>query len=77
MGKLVQFRLTEIEAGQVLDGLEMRAEAYEKTATYLSGGGETGEHFILEEVSDTEEARKIAEFYRKIIASMKSQLKQV
>ena len=73
MKKEVQLRLSDIEAGQVMDGLEMRAEAYERTAAYLSGH-DSGEFFVIEEANDADEAVKIGQFYRRILEKMNRQL---
>lgn len=75
MGKEYTFTLDENEVGQVLDGLEVRTEAWEKTAVYLrSGCLPEGEVFVIEECSDAAEAEGIAEDYRSIIKKISSQL---
>ena len=73
MEKSVQFQFTELEAGQVMDALSIRAEAYERTAAYLKGKNK-GEDFVIEEVKNADEATKIAKFYRRILVSMRSQM---
>jgi hypothetical protein len=67
-GKLVPLVLDELDLGQAMDGIEIRAEAYERTAAYLDGDEEddADDPFIIEEVNDADEARAIAEHYRHI-----------
>ncbi|MDF7807493.1 hypothetical protein P4E94_08590 [Pontiellaceae bacterium B12219] len=67
-----KIELTNVEWGQVLDGLASRAEQYELTAQYYETGVSNGE--ILE-VSHASEARCIAKFYRSIIAQIEKQLR--
>ncbi len=75
MGKDYTFRLNKNEVGQLLDGLSIRAESWERTAEYLhSDSMPEGELFIIEECSDPAEAEGIAEDYRSIIKKISSQL---
>ena len=60
-------RMSTIDIGQAIDGLEARAEAYERTADYLDGKP-SSEIFLAEEVSHSREARAIARHFRAIIA---------
>lgn len=53
-------RLNGLDLGQVIDGLEARATAWSLTATYLENG-DAPNGFVIEECSDAEEARRIAE----------------
>lgn len=74
MGNDCTITLSENEIGQVLDGLEVRADAWEKTAVYLrSGCLPEGEEIIIEECSDATEAEAIAGDYRSIIEKIQSQ----
>ena len=59
-------RLNGLDLGQLIDGLEARATAWRLTATYLETG-DAPDGFGIEECSDSEEARRIAEHYRSII----------
>ncbi len=70
-----QITLNDLEVGQILDGLEMRAESWERTAKYLRTQKiPDGEFFIVEECSKPEEAQGIAERYRSIIARIRVQI---
>jgi hypothetical protein len=62
-------RLSGLDLGQVIDGLEARAEAWRFTAEYLETG-EAPDGFVIEECEDAEEARRIAEHYQRILASI-------
>jgi len=66
-------RLNGIDLGQVIDGLEMRANAWRLTAAYLETG-EAPEGFLIEECDDGEEARRIAEHYQRILTAMVEQM---
>ena len=73
MKKTYHIELDDFDFGQALDGLEIRAEAWEKTATYLRTG-ESPPAFIVEECSDVDEAAKIAAHYRSIISKIHEQM---
>ena len=73
MDKFVSLRLPESDVGQIIDGLTERMIIWKTTEEYL----ETGfSHFgdFIEECSDPEEARFIAEYYEKIIDLINIQL---
>ena len=72
MRKVYRIELDDIDLGQLLDGLEVRAEAWEKTADYYRTGV-APDDFIMEECRDAEEAEKIAAHYRSIIAKILTQ----
>ena len=75
MGKDCRITLSENELGQVLDGLEVRADAWEKTAVYLrSDGVPEDADFVIEECSSADEAGAIANQYRLIMRKITSQL---
>ncbi len=75
MGKDYTFTLNENEVGQLLDGLSIRAESWERTADFLrSGSMPEGKLFIIEDCSDPDEAEAIAEEYRGIIRKIRSQM---
>jgi len=61
--------LDEFDVGQILDGLEVRATAWEKTAIYHRTG-ESPSDTAIEECSDADEAEKIATHYRSIITKI-------
>ena len=65
-----KFELDDLDLGQVLDGLESRASAWEKTAIYYRRGESD---VVVEECRDAEEAQKIAAHYRAIVAKIRMQ----
>ena len=70
-------RLNSHDLGQLIDGLETRANAWRITATYLATGEAPNEDFVAEECDDAEEAQKLADHYDRIIAHvMEQQTKQ-
>jgi hypothetical protein len=72
MPKTYRIELVALDLGQLLDGLEARADAWEKTAHYHRTG-ESPPGFIVEECSDAAEANRIASHYRSIIAKIQKQ----
>ena len=75
MGKTYTIRLESNDLGQLLDGLRCRSEAWHGTADYLESGHTPREDFVIEECSDTAEARAIAADYDRIIATIENQMK--
>ena len=70
-------KLDELDLGQLLDGLEARAESWEKTAEYFRlDEMPEGEFFIVEECSDLDEAEQIAGHYRSIISKIRMQMEE-
>ena len=61
------------DLGQLLDGLAMRAESWERTAEYLLSGYVASEE-VVEECSKPEEADAIAAHYRSIIRKIHEQM---
>ena len=77
MGKDCTFTLNENDVGQLLDGLAIRAESWEKTAGYLRDGSmPEGDIIIIEDCSEPTEADAIAEHYRSIIKRIESQMEE-
>ncbi|MFH1499780.1 MAG: hypothetical protein ABII82_18365 [Verrucomicrobiota bacterium] len=74
MGKPYTIRLDENALGQLLDGLRCRAEAWHGTAKYFETGKTPHENFLIEDCNDTEEARKIAADYDRLIAEIEDQM---
>lgn len=70
--KVYVIRLSGLDLGQVIDGLEVRANAWGLTAEYLETG-EVPDGFMIEECNDAEEARRLAEHYRRILRSLVQQ----
>jgi hypothetical protein len=65
--------LTDIDLGQLLDGLETHRQAWLDTARYLRSGDIPHETFICEECNDAHKAEKIAENYLRIVETIHSQ----
>ncbi len=63
--------LDEVEWGQVLAGLTCRVALYEETVGYYEHGVSYGH---IADVSDADEARNIAEYYKRIIGKIEKQL---
>ena len=75
MALTYRIELNDLDLGQLLDGLETRAESWERTAEYLrTDTMPEGEFFFVEECSKPEEADDIAEHYRSIIRKIHSQM---
>lgn len=75
MATIYRIELTDLDLGQLLDGLETRAESWERTADYLRREiMPEGEFFVVEECSKPEEADGIAEHYRSIIRRIQHQM---
>ena len=72
MNKMYRIELDDFDLGQLLDGLEARAVAWEKTADYHRTG-ESPPDFIVEESNGAGEADGIAKHYRSIIAKILKQ----
>jgi hypothetical protein len=72
-----QINLDDLEVGQILEGLEIRAESWELTAEYLrTQKMPECEFFIVEECNKPEEADAIAERYRSIIVKLRRQIEK-
>ena len=72
MQKFYRIELDAFDLGQLLDGLEVRAEAWERTADYHRTG-ESRADFVVEECADADEAEKVAAHYRSIISKIREQ----
>lgn len=69
-----RLELNENDLGQLMDGLEQRAESWERTADCLRTGAlPDGELFLIEECSDPQEAAAIAAHYRSILRTLQTQ----
>lgn len=62
-------RLNGFDLGQLVDGLEVRADAWRLTAEYMETG-EAPEGSMIEDCNDAEEARKIAGHSERIIEAV-------
>ncbi len=72
MKALYSLKLNENDLGQIIDGLEARAAAWEKTEEYLRTNNSPRD-FIVEECNNADEARSLARNYRSIIANITNQ----
>lgn len=73
--KEVTLSLTEMEVGQLLDGLAALSEEWDNTARFLHTG-ESDEDFMPRDCRDAREANRIAEYYRMIGAKIERHLQQ-
>ncbi|MCB1186955.1 hypothetical protein KDL29_07280 [bacterium] len=73
MDRIYELKLKAVDVFQLLDALDTRAECYERTAAYLETG-EMDELFIIEEVTDANEAREIAKHFRDVQAEINKQI---
>jgi hypothetical protein len=73
MAKEYVIRLNGFDLGQLLDGLEARANAWHHTALYLDTGQAPSPDFVMEECTSAAEAHKLADHYDKIIAQVLEQ----
>ena len=72
MKKTYRIEIDHHDLGQLLDGLEARAEEWAKTADYHRTG-QSPPDFIVEECNDAGEADSIANHYQSIIAKIRKQ----
>jgi hypothetical protein len=68
--------LNGFDLGQLIDGLEVRTNAWRKTAEYLQNGELPPDCSSIEECDDADEARQIAEHYERIMATIIEQQKE-
>ena len=71
----IKLELERHEVGQILDGLEQRAMAYDYTAAFHRDEP-IPEDIVIEEVNDANEAESIAAFYRSIMEKIQKQYKE-
>jgi hypothetical protein len=74
MEEFVKLTLSRMDVGQILDGLRERMKAWKGTYEYFKKG-HTELCEIIEECSDANEAKAIADYYAKIIKNIEKQLK--
>ena len=72
--EFVTLKLPRLFVGQILDGLSINAENWERTKIYLSDGIIDPDNPYIEECNDEIEARQIETFYREIIKEIETQL---
>ncbi len=76
MARTVQLSLSSVDVFQLLDGLRIRAEAWQQTVEYLRTGQMSDNTIGIAECSDATEADKIHRHYKKIIASVERQIRK-
>jgi hypothetical protein len=74
MGKEFQINIDSLEVGQILDGLRSRQKSWKNTAIFLRDDFFPDEAFVSEDCSDPNEAKKIADDYRRIISNIEQQV---
>ncbi|MBC8463499.1 MAG: hypothetical protein H8D61_00815 [Deltaproteobacteria bacterium] len=72
MEKPIKLILSDMDIGQILDGLEQRRIIWQATADYLEVGY-TDLSDCVEECSDPNEAQAIADYYQYLIDTIKKQ----
>jgi hypothetical protein len=72
MAKNITLTMPSLMVGQILDALYMRMESWEYTEEYLNTG-HAREPYCIEECSNPDEARQIADYYKEIIKSIEEQ----
>jgi len=71
---MVTLTLETVGVFQVLDALNDRAEAWERTESALNGELDSEDFFVPEEYSDASEAAEIAQHFRDIYTNIEAQL---
>ena len=66
-------KLTSNEIGQILDVLESKRDDYQRTAEYYRGEND-GCDFLIEDVTDEQEAESLYEMYHDLIEKIRGQL---
>lgn len=74
MEKTYLLRLESNDLGQILDGLSVREESWQKTAEYFASGFNADGSFLIEECSGELEATQIAAHYHSIISKIRKQM---
>jgi hypothetical protein len=69
-------RLNAFDLGQLIDGLEVRQQAWSDTATYLRTGDMPSADFVMEECRDAEEAERLAAHYERIMEGILAQQRE-
>ena len=72
MDENIVLTLPALAVGQILDALYIRLETWEYTEEYLNTGY-VHEPYCIEECSNADEARRIADYYKNIIESIEKQ----
>jgi|HubBroStandDraft_6_1064221.scaffolds.fasta_scaffold1101580_1 hypothetical protein len=73
MNKSYFLRLGENDLGQIIEGLQVRADSWRRTADYFRSGQNTDDNFSIEECNGEYEANQMALFYSRIIRNLERQ----
>ncbi|NJK92482.1 MAG: hypothetical protein HC904_12010 [Blastochloris sp.] len=73
MNEWITLSLKRTDVGQILDGLEVRHNQWRDTADYLRTGISPHPDFIAEEANDESEAQALADWYGRIIQTIRKQ----
>jgi hypothetical protein len=73
MNKSYFLRLGENDLGQIIEGLQVRADSWRRTADYFRTGQNTDGNFAIEECNGEYEANQMALFYSRIIRNLERQ----
>ena len=73
MKKTYPLRLSENDLGQILEGLQARAESWLRTSDYFRKGYNPDVPFVIEECNGEHEANEIPLFYSRIIRNLERQ----
>jgi hypothetical protein len=76
MSKTFQITLESLDLGQILDGLRARQESWRNTAIFLRDDYFPDDAFVCEECNDAEEAKWIANYYKRIISEIERQIEK-
>jgi hypothetical protein len=73
MNKSYFLRLGENDLGQIIEGLQVRQESWQRTADYFRSGQSIDDNFAIEECNGEHEANQMALFYSRIIRKLECQ----
>ena len=76
MGKKLTITLESLDLGQLVERLQAREEAWQKTADFMESGYSADDSFVCEECTDADEATRIANYYGRIIRNIEEQVSQ-
>lgn len=69
---IITYKLNSIDAGQIMDGLQVRKSDWEKTRDWYDGTLEDP-YFAIEECNGREEAENMVNVYTKILEQLEDQ----
>ena len=74
MATIYTLKLSSEDVFQIIDALNSRAETYQHTACYLSGGCEINENITIEECNGSFEAQEVASHFQDIVKTIEKQI---